>query len=824
MDSLLHDIRYALRSLVKSPGFTAISILTLALGIGANTAIFSVVNAVVLNPLPYPEPGRLVFLYSQFPSLGFERFWISATEFVEYRQWSTSYESMGAYTSGASNLGAEQPMRPVRATVTHDLMTTLRVTPLMGRTFIEEDSRPGAERVAILSAELWERAFGASPSVIDRIVDIDGVPRRIVGVLPRGFDVHDNRIELWLPFTIDPANLSGSRGNHGIYAIGRLKPGVSLDAARAELDLLTERWGKDFPNTHTPSGAPPFNHRLLVRSLKEDLVGNIATSLWVLQGAVAFVLLIACANLANLLLARAGTRQRELAVRAALGAGTWRLVRQFVTEGLLLALTASIVGVALAYAGLQVILTTGNDAIPLAGTIRIDTRVLLFTLTVAIATGFVFALTPLVMARGMHLSRSLKEAGTRGGSGGAARARMRSVLVVAEVALAVVLVIGAGLLIRSFANLVRVDAGFDRTNMVTFGLVLPNSRYPVEQRAAFFRRLEERLAALPGVLSVAVMSGLPPQRALSANDTDFEHIPNAAPGSPPDPNYPAENIDFYQFTSPGYVETMGIPVVRGRSFTLQDVGGPPVVMVNEALVKKFFRDMDPIGRRIKSFGPNRPYATIVGVLKDVKQAGVAEAPGTELYWLHEQAVQLTGGATGNMNVVIRAASDPEALASSVRSVVREADASLPMVRYRSMTDVFHEAVARPRFLTTLLSILAALALLLAALGTYGVLSYGVSERRQEIGIRMSLGASRRSVLGLVLRQGAVMSGIGVAVGLCASFVLTRFLRTQLYNVQPIDPPTLASVSLFIALVALAACLVPARRATKVDPMIVLRQD
>jgi predicted permease len=821
METLLNDTRYALRSLIKAPAFAAITILTLALGIGANTAIFSVVNAVVLKPLPYPQPERLVFLYSQFPTLGFDRFWMSTPEFLEYRQWSTSYEAMGAYTSGSSNLGADQPMRPVRATITHDLMTTLGVGPVLGRTFTEEDSRPGAEDVAILSTELWERAFGASPNAINRVVDVDGQPTRIVGVMPRGFDVHDNRIELWLPLTIDPAN-PGGRGGHFLYAIGRLKPGVSVEQARAELDVVTERWKNEFPNNHAPDGRQPGNHRLLVGSLKQDIVGDLSTALWVLQGAVGFVLLIACANLANLLLARAETRQREFAVRAALGAGTGRLLRQFVTEGGMLALAASVAGVALAYGGLQMILAGNADDIPLASTIGIDARVLLFTLVVAIVTGFVFALAPLVMARGLNLSSSLKEAGTRGSSGGVGRARMRNALVIAEVALAVVLVIGAGLLIRSFANLMRVDAGFDRSNLVTFGLVLPGSRYPVDQRAPFFNRLKARLEALPGVQAVALMSGLPPLRTVNANDTDFEHIPNDAT---PDPARPVQNVDYWQFTSPGYVETMGIPVVKGRSFTVQDVGGPPVVLVNETLVKKFFpAGIEPIGRRVKSFQPDRPWATIVGVLKDVKQGGVAEAPGTELYWLYDQAPQVLGNVTGSLNVVIRTAGDPSALASTIRSVVREADPSLPIVRYRSMSEVFDEAVARPRFLTTLLSVFAGIALLLAAIGTYGILSYAVTERRQEIGIRMSLGASRSSVLGLVLRHGFMVSGIGLVLGLGASLLLTRFLQAQLYNVQPIDPATMAAVAVFMALIAAAACLIPARRATMVDPMIVLRQE
>ena len=815
MDTVLQDIRYAIRALAKAPGFAAITILTLALGIGANTAIFSVVNAVVLRPLPYPQPERLVFVTTQFPTLGFDQFWMSTPEFLEYRRWSTSYDSMGAYTVGASNLGAEQPMRPVRAIVTEDLMPTLGVAPVAGRGFTREDTLPGAEDVAILSTELWQRAFGADPGVLNRVLDVDGSPTRIVGIMPPGFDVHDQRVELWLPITIDPAS-PGNRAGHFLYAIGRLKEGAGIGQARAELDTLIQRWNTDFPSTHTPH---PVNHRLRIDPLKEDIVGNVATALWVLQGAVGFVLLIACANLANLLLARAETRQREFAVRVALGAGVGRMLRQFVTEGVLLALVAAVAGAGLAYGGLKLILAANADGIPLAAGIQIDGRVLGFTLVIAVLTGFIFGLAPLLLTRGLNLNNSLKEAGTRGSSSGAGRKRVRNLLVVAEVALAVVLVIGAGLLIRSFSNLMKVDAGFDRAKMVTFGLVLPAARYPAPQRGTFYTRVTDRLRQIPGVQAVAVMSGLPPLRAVNANDTDFEHITDNESND----DTPAENVDYFQFVSHEYVETMGIPVLRGRDFAPQDVGATPVAMVNEALARKFFGDVDPVGRRLKpGFGDALPWFTIVGVLKDVKQGGVDEDTGTELYLLHNQNPAL--GAPSNMNVVVRTAADPAALAPEIRRVVREADPSLPLVRYRSMEEVFSAAVARPRFLTTLLGIFAGLALLLAAIGTYGILSYAVTERRQEIGIRMALGASRGSVLGIVLKHGLTLAGAGLVLGLGASLLLTKLLRAQLFNVQPTDPVTMTAVAVFISLVAVIACLVPARRATTVDPMIVLRQD
>ncbi|MDQ3171515.1 MAG: ABC transporter permease [Acidobacteriota bacterium] len=817
METLLQDIRYAVRSLAKAPGFAAITILTLALGIGANTAIFSVVNAVVLRPLPYPRPDKLVYVTTQFPTLDFDQFWMSVPEFREYREWSTSYDAIGAYTVGASNLGAEQPMRPVRATVTDGLLEALGVSPAMGRGFTSADTLPGAEDVAMLSTELWQRAFGSDASALNRVVDIDGTPTRIVGIMPRGFDVHDQRVELWLPLTIDPAS-PGNRGGHFLYLIGRMKPNVEIGQARAELDTLIQRWQTDFPGTHTPH---PVNHRLRIDPLKDDIVGNVATALWVLQGAVGFVLLIACANLANLLLARAETRQREFAVRTALGAGTGRLLRQFVTEGVILAIAAAVAGVAIAYFGLQAIVATNPDGIPFATSVAIDGRVLLFTLVLAVLTGCIFGLAPIMLARGLNLNSTLKEAGTRGGSAGAGRKRVRSMLVVSEVALAVVLVIGAGLLIRSFANLMRVDTGFDRAKMVTFGLVLPAARYPVPQRVPFYTRVSDRLREIPGVQAVSLMSGLPPLRSVNANDTDFEHIvANEA-----DDSQPAENVDYYQNVSHEYVETMGIPVLKGRDFSPQDIGGPGVVMINEALATRFFKDVDPVGRRLKAgFGEALPYLTIVGVLKDVKQGGIAEETGTELYFLYDQAPATRGFAPSNLNVVIRTASDAEALAPAIRQVVREADASLPIVRYRSMDEVFSDAVARPRFLTTLLAIFAGLALVLAAIGTYGILSYAVTERRQEIGIRLALGASRGSVLSMVLKHGLTLAGIGLLLGLVASAALTRLLQAQLFNVQPTDPLTIAAVTLFITGVALVACLVPARKATMVDPMVVLRRD
>ena len=810
-----HDLLYALRNLRKSPGYAAVTVLTLALGIGANTAIFSVVNGVILKPLPYPAPERLIYITSQFPGLGFDQFWVSAPEFVEFAEANRSFQQVGAYRAGAVNLGTQdQPRRVNSAVVTSELMPALGVAPSRGRQFTREDTLPGAEDVAILSSELWRSAFGGDESVIGRILQVDGTPTRVVGIMPPGYDVHNSQVEVWLPLTLDLAN-PGNRGGHFLYLVGRLRDGVTLEQARADAETMMAKWPQRTPGNHVPNTK---NHRLRFDSLKEDLVGGLRTALWVLQGAVGFVLLIACANLANLLLARAESRQREFAIRSALGAGRWRLLRQFLTEGLVLALLGGILGAALGFVGLKALLAANPDSLPRSGEITLDPLVLLFTLLVSMATGVVFGFAPLINLRERVVSNSLKESGQRS-TAGAARTWVRRGLVMAEVALAVVLVIGAGLLLRSFWNLMKVDAGFNRSRLVTFGLVLPGSTYRSPQNVVdFFARLQSQLGAIPGVQSVAAMQGLPPQRLVNANDTDFENYT-------PTPDGPPENIDYYQNVTPAYLTTMGIPVLEGRDFNEGDAGGPPVVLVNETLAKAYFKDQSAIGRRLKpGFSQQIPWFTIVGVVRDVKQGGVDQKTGTEIYFLADQAPRVANFAPRNMNVVIRSSLPFDALAANVRRVVNGMDPSLPLVRFRTMDEVFAETISRPRFLAQLLGIFAALALALAAIGTYGILSYSVSERRKEIGIHMAMGASQRRVLGMILRQGMQVAGAGLLVGVAASVLLTRLLQTQLFNVRPTDPATVAAVVSVIAVVALLACYIPASRATRVDPMVVLRDE
>jgi putative ABC transport system permease protein len=800
-------------------------VLTLALGIGANTAVFSVVNGVLLRPLPYPQPERLEYITSQFPTLGFQKFWVSIPEFIEFRDWNSAFSSVGAYQIGAINLDTSPPTRPVSALVTPELMPTLGVRPLMGRWFEQADSVPNAPPVAILSWELWQRAYGADPGVLNRKIQINNGFEEIVGVMPRGYDVHDSKVEIWRPLTINPATLANFRASHGFYMVGRLKDGTSRVQALADLDRLTKLWAERVPQgTHAPINSAPGFHKINMTPLHDDVIGSVKQALVVLQVAVGFVLLIACANLANLLVARAGARMKEYAVRTALGATRWRLFRLLLTEGLVLTTLAAAVGVGLAYLGLSVLLAVNPDAIPRMAEITIDLRVLGFTVGVAAATGLIFALVPLLHIGGVKANQAFRESSTRT-TAGARRAWARSVLIVVETTLAVTLVVGAGLLIRSFVNLLRVDMGFDRAGLTTFGVVLPGNVYNAQRRVAFYAELNEKLRALPGVKSVAAMAGLPPLRNVNANDTDFEHLPNGPlpPGAVP--AGPAQNVDYWQFVSVGYTETMGIPVVQGRTFEPADTAGAPVVLVNETLAKKFFPGGNALTGQVKAgFGDALPWMRIVGVLKDVKQAGVDAAAGTELYFLTDQMPKVAGFAPGQMNFVVRAGPSLSALGGAYRQAVQDLDKTLPVIRMRSMEDVIGDSVARPRFLMVLLGIFAGLAMALAAVGTYGILSHSVSERQQEIGIRMALGADRAKILRLMLGRGLLLSAIGVMLGLTLSLVLTRVLGSLLYNVSPTDPLTLAGVGGVIAVVAAAACLIPAWRATRVDPLTVLRES
>jgi putative ABC transport system permease protein len=606
-----------------------------------------------------------------------------------------------------------------------------------------------------------------------------------------------------------------------------------MEQARTELTMLQQNWGERVGvKNHVFAPAPPPNsgapanagagHILQMTPVQQQIVGPASRSIWVLQAAVGFVLLIACANLANLLLARAETRHREFAVRTALGAGCGRLLRQFMTEGVLLSLVGGALGLALARAGVQLLIRLYPTSLPRTAEVTVDIPVLLFTLGVAVATGVVFGLAPLVHTRVKSLVTALKEGGAKGATGGT-RHHIRRGLVMAEVALAVVLVIGAGLLLRTVYNLTKVDAGFDRSRLVTFALTLPVANYqqpPI--RSQMYQRLLEKLRAVPGIQTATAMSGLPPNRPLNANDTDMESYTAPAEG-------PFENVDYYQNVMTDYFETMGIPIVEGRGFTQGDAGATGMVaVVNETLVRTFWKDVNPIGQRLKPCcGDEIPWFTVVGVAKDVKQGGVDQKTGTEFYFLVEQTANAplaVRNAPGTMNFVLRTTLPPSSIATTIEGVVREADPTIPVVRLRDMNGVFIESIRRPRLLAQLIGAFAGLALLLAAIGTYGVLSYMVTERRREIGIRMALGADQGSVLQEVMRQGLLLTTVGLVVGLAGAFALNRLIASLLFGVQPTDPTTLVAVVATITLVAAVACVLPAWRASRVDPIVVLRDE
>ncbi len=813
MESWIQDFGHTFRNLVRSPGFTLVALLTLALGIGANTAIFAIVNGVLLKPLAYPSPDDLVLVTSQFPQMGFDQFWISPPEFLELKERSRSFQSIGAYSTGEGNLGTrDRPRRARAARVSAEFFEALGVAPLLGRTIRPEETLPGAAPVAVLTYALWQSVFAADPALVGNTIEVDGETIEVVGVMPEGFGLATEPVDVFVPVAIDPANRK-NRGTHYLYLVGRLAPGVSIERARAELETLLVDWpGADF---HAPNLT---THRLRIDSLQEQVVGNARTAIWALQAAVGFVLLIACANLANLLMARAESRQREFAIRSALGAAGGRLARHFLAEGLVLSFVGGGIGVALAQAGLGLLVAAFPDALPRAGEVSIDGAALLFMMAVAVGTAIAFGLAQMFHLRGSSLTATLREAGQRSATAG--RRFLRRFLVASEVALAVVLVTGAGLMLRTVWNLTRVDAGFDRAGLVTFALDLPSSTYKdAGEVYSFYARLLEDLRALPGVRGAAIANGLPPLRDVNANDTDVEDYQQS------EGEGPVENVDYWQSASTGYVETMGIPVLEGRSFQASDEGGDLVVLVNETMAKTFWPGTSPVGRRLKpGFGDELPWLTVVGVVKDVKQGGVDKETGTELYFHTEHIGRALRFADRNMNVVLRTDAGAAALAGSIQRIVAAKDSSLPIIDLRDMDEVFSQAIGRPRLLAQLLVGFAVLALLMAALGTYGVLAYVVAERRREIGVRMALGAARGAVLSMVLRQGIGLTLVGLVVGLAGALAVNRLAAALFFGVEPADPVTYVSVSLFICVVGLVACYVPARRATRVDPIVVLRQE
>jgi putative ABC transport system permease protein len=810
--------------------FTAVALLTLALATGANTAIFSIVNGVILRPLDYPKPEQLMSLTAEFPALGLSRNPLSVQEYFEFRQINQSFAAVGAYrtmggayTTGEVNLTAGGRALRVRSiSVDADLLNTLGVQPAQGRIFSEEETnRAGglAPPLAILSYELWQTAFAGQP-VLGQAVNVDGRPHEILGIMPSGIDVVDNHTAIWLPLGL-PAAIRQNRGFHILHVVGRLKDGVTRQAAQTELNALLENWGERAGSSgHVPTSRPlrESDHTLRMQPLHDAIIGSARRSIVILQVAVAFVLLIACANLANLLMARAESRRREFAVRAALGASRSRLLRQTMTEGVMLCVAGGMLGLWVARVAVQALIRAYPTSLPRTREIGIDLSVLLVALGVSMATGVLFGLAPAAQGRMNDLVTAFKKGGDRTASGGG-RHHIRRALVVVEVALAVMLVIGAGLLIRTVYNLTSVDAGFDRSRLATFSMTLAEP-YDPDTRGPAYQRLLDKLRVAPGVQAAAVMSGLPPNRSSEAVPTPIENH-TASDGSA------VELVDYYQFVMGDYFKTMGVPIVAGRSFEPADAASPArVVIVNETMANRIWKGRNPIGQRVRpnlsaaiGFGDNS-WHTVIGVAKDVKQGGVEKETGTELYVSLDQLAM----AAPTMNVVLRTTLPPAALSRTLERLVRDIDPSVPVVRLRDMESVFADSIRRPRLLAQLLGAFAGLALLLATVGTYGVLSYVAAERRREIGIRIALGADRSSVLALVMKHGLHLTIIGIVVGLAGAIGLNRLIASVLFGVQPTDPATMAAVILTITVVAGAACWLPAWRASRLDPNVVLRAD
>jgi predicted permease len=841
MEQLRQDIRFALRTFARSRGFTAVALLTLALGIGANSAIFSIVNGVLLQPLGYPKPEQLMYLTTQFAP-AFTQFWVSPPEYMEFRELNRSFAAVGAYTTGEANLTAgDRPTRVRIASVDEHLLNALALPPAQGRLFGTGETDvtgpppvPGQQgpprlppSVAILSHELWQRAFGGRP-IVGETVEVDGRRREIIGIMPPGADVMDNRTELWLPLGLNPANRQ-NRGNHYLYLVGRLKDGVSTDAARVELAQLIASWGDRVGITPAQGVAGHVfrplteegGHILQMHPLEQQMLGGASRSIWVLQAAVGVVLLIACANLANLLLARAESRQREFAVRTAIGATQGQLFRQLITEGVLLSVVGGALGIVLARVGVRALVAAYPATLPRIREVSVDPSVLFFTLGISAVSGILFGVAPFVHARVQGLVDSLKEGGSKGATTGM-RNRMRRALVTVEVALAVIVVVGAGLLARTVYNLTVIDAGFDRSRLATFSLTLPPATYQSAARAQRFQDILDRLRAVPGVQGATAMTGLPPNRPVNANTTEISNYIGPGGG----PNY---DVDYYQAVTSGYFETMGIPIVQGRGFEPSDAASPAMVaVVNETLVNIAWKGLNPIGQRLRQCcGDQVPWRTVIGVARDVKQGGVDQRTGAELYFFVDQTARHApppNNVPVGMNVVVRTVLEPPSLAPTIDRIVRDVAPGVPVVRFREMDEVFAEAIQRPWLLAQLTSGFAGLALLLAAIGTYGVLSFMVAERRREIGIRLALGQDRFSVLSLVMRQGLVLAAVGIVTGIVGALSLNRLMASLLFGVQPTDPATLVAVVATIAVVAATACWLPAWRASRLDPNAVLREE
>jgi putative ABC transport system permease protein len=839
MGSLWQDVRYALRMMVKTPALTAVLAITLALGIGASTTIFSVVSSVILRPLPYEKPDQLVRVYTEFSGgMGLKSFWVSPPEFDDLRrECRSTCASVAAWSNGTASIaGGDRPIRVQANYATHELLPMLGVKPIIGRWFDKTEDHPGDQEVIVLGYDVWQRAFAGDPSVIGRKIHVDAMPMTVIGVMPKGFDFLD-RQEAWLPLNLDLPKTN--RGGHYLHVVVRLKDGSSVAAFQQELKALVTNWQKSGIQGERHSLHTEF-HPMIAVPFHADLVGSLATTLWLLQGAVLFVLLISIVNVANLLLARSETRTREVAVRHALGASRRRLMRQFLTESTLQGLLGGGLGILVAVWAVDGVTALIPKSAPRANEISLDTSSVVFAVVCAFLASLLFGMAPIIHARRTDLHGALKD-GSKGMTATRARLRVRRGLVIGEIALAVILVIGCTVMVRSFIRLQHINLGMKPDNVLTFTLELPTKTYPVQAGGVFWDRLQDRLRALPGVKAASLVGGVEPKRRLNANDIYFVgKTPIPGPiarqiGAPP------WNVDYWQRLGDDGIEALGARIVRGRNITRADnATAPPVVLINEAFAKRFYPKEDPIGKRLIVSGDGGPNAkpedqvqqTIVGIVGDIKNAGIEKPAGTEVFIPWRQWPQIAKGDTSEfpiiMDAVVRTDGDPQDLTAAIHTLINEMDPTLPVANMRSMESTMWEAIARPRFLAFLLTCFAGIALLLAAVGIYGVMAHTVAQRTQEIGLRVALGAQPKQVRSLVLRQAAVLVAAGVAIGLFVAVLLQVMLDKSLenlfYGAQLSQPVLLGGVALAVTATALLATWIPARRATKIEPTVALRSE
>ena len=802
VQSLLQDIRYGLRTLARNPGFTVVAVLTLALGIGANTAIFAIVNGVLLQPLPYDNPGRLVLLSSRNEQRGWSSMPIPPGTFFELGGNAQTFEALAGYAERKITLtGGEEPLRIEAARATANLFSLLGVDAERGRVFLPEEDVPGTPDVALLSTGLWRRYFGGDTDIIGKMITLDDKPYTVVGVMRQEFQFPSTQVEVWIPMKLDPGQPSW--GNWFLTGIGRLKKGTPLTQSQAEIDTLTAAFSDNLPF------GGGWNYQL--KSLTEEVVGEVRPALLVLLGAVGLILLLACANVANLLLSRASGRAKELAVRTAVGASRQRLLGQLLAETLLLSLLSGLAAIFAVEWGLSLLVLRLPGDFPRLEEIGVDGTVLTFVVTASCLAGLLAGLFPALQASRVNLIEALKDAG-RSSSGGGARSRAREILVVAEVALSILLLAGAGLLVRSFLRLLEVDTGFQPRNVLTMRISLPRSRYPgPQQQSEFLRQLSERAALLPAIHAVGATTGLP-TRNVSMIDSSL-----TVEGAADTGDEPSEGIAI-DAVLPDYFHSLGIRLLRGRFFMARDTASAPkVVIINDRIARQFFPNEDPVGRRILHSN-DTDWMTIVGVVADVKQYGLEKESPKQMFLPFAQepkrSFYLTVLSTGR----------PEERFADLKGLVRSLDSDLPATDIQTMEQAVATSMAHRRFYMLLMSFFGVLALVLAVVGIYGVISYSVSQRTHEIGVRMALGAGRGDILRMVIGRGMGLSVAGVVAGLLGAFYLTRFLQSLLFEVGPADPVTFVAIVILLLAVSALACYVPARRATKVDPMVALRYE